>query len=285
MTKIFNSIVDLEIELKEVRGNCEIIAFVPTMGALHQGHLQLVKEAQKIADKVVMSIFVNPTQFNDKNDLDKYPKTLDADIKLVQTVGLDYLYVPDETEIYPPEKIVELELNLLHYDQVMEGAFRPGHFKGVCQVVKRLLDLVDPHILVMGQKDFQQYSIIQFMIDQLLLPIRLHVVNTKRDSRGLALSSRNMRLSESGRIKAATIFRTMKTIKSKIKLEGISFLESYGFNRLKRAGFEPEYVSIVDGSDLKNITSIHGTKYAVICVAAWLEKVRLIDNMVLFDER
>ncbi|HMP31026.1 MAG TPA: pantoate--beta-alanine ligase, partial [Saprospiraceae bacterium] len=135
MTKIFNSIVDLEIELKEVRGNCEIIAFVPTMGALHQGHLQLVKEAQKIADKVVMSIFVNPTQFNDKNDLDKYPKTLDADIKLVQTVGLDYLYVPDETEIYPPEKIVELELNLLHYDQVMEGAFRPGHFKGVCQVV------------------------------------------------------------------------------------------------------------------------------------------------------
>jgi pantoate--beta-alanine ligase len=275
----------LENRIFTDRKNGKIIAFVPTMGALHTGHLVLVKEAQKLANVVVMSIFVNPTQFNDKSDLAKYPRTIEEDTASVKKVGLNYLYLPDENEVYPKNLNTNLNFDLLHYDKVMEGKFRPGHFQGVCQVVKRLLDLVKPDFLVMGQKDFQQFTIIQYMIDQLQLPVELHVVKTKRDKRGLALSSRNARLTETGRVKASVIYRTMIKIKKLIYENDLNSLVSYAMKRLNKAGLQPEYVSIVNGHDLRDINEVNDSNYVVVCIAAWLEGVRLIDNLILIDRR
>jgi pantoate--beta-alanine ligase len=281
MLEIFNTSEKLSKKLIIAKEQGKVIGFVPTMGALHSGHLELIKEAQKIADIVVMSIFVNPTQFNDKNDLLKYPRTIEADTKLAQSVGLDFLYIPDVSEIYPDNVDTQLNLDLGLLDKVMEGEFRPGHFAGVCQVVKRLLDLVQCDILVMGQKDFQQFTIVQYMIDQLKLTVKLHVVKTKRDNNGLALSSRNARLTDEGRTKASTIYRTMNYIKKNIGLKPIQDLEQYGMKRLAKVGFNPEYVTIVNGYDLQKVTTATTTDYIVVCVAAWLEGVRLIDNLIL----
>ena len=281
MTKVFTTITALRAELDILRTNGKTIGFVPTMGALHEGHIELVKEAQIISDVVVMSIFVNPTQFNDPSDLAKYPRTIESDTTKVTAVGLDYLYIPDREEIYPPDLDTKLDLDLKHLDKVMEGAFRPGHFQGVCQVVKRLLDLVQPDILVMGQKDFQQFTIIQYMIDSLAINVKMKVVPTKRDKRGLALSSRNARLSDKGRVKASVIYRTMDYIKKNIDTMDFYALETYAVKRLAKAGFRPEYVSIVDGHDLKPVKHLSDSNYIVVCVAAWLEDVRLIDNLII----
>jgi pantoate--beta-alanine ligase len=284
MTITFNTISLLQNQLNKDRALGKKISFVPTMGALHEGHLLLVNEAQKVTDVTVMSIFVNPTQFNDKSDLEKYPRTIESDTEKVREIGLDYLYVPSEQEIYPPGLETSLQLDLQHLDKVMEGEFRPGHFQGVCQVVKRLLDLVQPDVLVMGQKDFQQFTIIQFMINQLHLKAKLIVVPTKRNKKGLALSSRNARLTPKGRVKASVIFRTMEAIKQKIKEKSISSLRDYGMKRLSKAGLNPEYVSIVNGNTLQPVSSINSQKYVVVCVAAWLEGVRLIDNLILIKD-
>ena len=284
MTSTFNTISLLQKQLENERKNGKKISFVPTMGALHEGHLMLVEEAKKVSDVTVMSIFVNPTQFNDKSDLAKYPRTIESDTEKVKSVGLDYLYVPTEQEIYPSDLDTSLQLDLGHLDKVMEGEFRPGHFQGVCQVVKRLLDLVQPDFLVMGQKDFQQFTIVQFMINQLHLKAKLLEIPTKRNSQGLALSSRNARLSSKGKTKASVIFRTMDTIKQKINDKTIDSLQEYGMRRLSKAGLEPEYVSIVNGNTLQPLSSLQNQDYVVVCVAAWLEGVRLIDNLILIKD-
>ena len=281
MTKICNTYIELQEQLLIHKEKGKKIGFVPTMGALHEGHLMLVEEAKKISDITVMSIFVNPTQFNDKSDLAKYPRTIEADTMKVKSVGLDYLYIPSEAEIYPPGLDTTLSLDLQHLDKVMEGEFRPGHFQGVCQVVKRLLDLVNPDFLVMGQKDFQQFTIVQFMIDRLNLNVKLVVIPTKRNRQGLALSSRNARLSDQGRKKASVIYRTMDQIKEGLYNKDIVSLENYGKKRLSKAGLQPEYVSIVNGHTLQPVSDVKSHAYLVVCVAAWLEGVRLIDNLIL----
>lgn len=281
MTQVFHSIEPLAQLLYEHISKGEDVAFVPTMGALHEGHALLMEEAKKHQPIVVASIFVNPTQFNDKKDLEKYPRTLEKDVVICNGAGLDYLYVPEVFEIYPPSLKTELDLDLEGLDKVMEGAFRPGHFDGVCQVVKRLLDLVRPTHLYMGQKDFQQFTIIDFMIKKLDIPVKLVVIPTSRQKSGLARSSRNARLSVKGRQKAATIYRTLKSIEEKKQELSVAELEAYGMKRLKKAGFEPEYVTISDGTSLQPLSVLEPGQYAVVCVAAWLEGVRLIDNLVL----
>ena len=194
---IFQKAADLRSHLKTIlRGRSSTIGFIPTMGALHEGHLALIRAAQANGCYTVCSIFVNPTQFNDPSDLEKYPRTPEKDAELLEKVGCDVIFMPEVEEIYPPGDIQDFELDFEGLDEVMEGVFRPGHFKGVAQVVKRLLDLVQPDGLYMGQKDFQQVAIVRHLIRVTRFPVELVVVPTVREHDGLAMSSRNIRLSD-----------------------------------------------------------------------------------------
>ena len=257
------------------------VGFVPTMGALHYGHLSLVERSREETDVTIVSIFVNPKQFNDPEDLRKYPRPIEADLKMLYEGGVDMVFLPEVEDIYPVGDHQTIDFDPGPAAETMEGKFRPGHFDGVCQVVKRLLDLVMPTHLYMGQKDFQQFTIIQYMLHQLKIPVELVVIETSREKSGLARSSRNTRLSPAGIKKASVIYRTMSAIKEKQNILSVPELENYGMKRLKRAGFEPEYVTISDSKTLKAVDKLDGKKSAVLCLAAWLEGVRLIDNILL----
>lgn len=260
------------------------VGFVPTMGALHEGHLTLAKRAKKENDFVIVSIFVNPTQFNDKKDLEKYPRTLESDLLLLETTGVDVVFFPEVSEVYPDGDDKGAEIDLGGLDTYMEGAFRPGHFKGVAQVVKRLLDIVTPDKLYMGQKDFQQFTIIHHMIQKLKISTELVVCPIIREPNGLAMSSRNERLSSATRSVAGIIYKTLKAAKRQSSTKTPEQISSYGMKKLNVAPFEPEYFIIVDGYKLTPIDDIHATKYAVACVAVWADGVRLIDNIILKKE-
>lgn len=257
------------------------IGFVPTMGALHEGHISLVKKARRQNSVVVVSVFVNPTQFNDKKDLEKYPRTLEADIKLLTPAGADIIFCPGVEEVYPDGQDKGADIDLGGLDKYMEGAFRPGHFKGMAQVVKRLLDIVTPDRLYMGQKDFQQFTIVAHMIRTLRINTLLVVCPIKREPNGLAMSSRNERLSAETRAKASIIFRVMKSVRRQQDSKPVHELEKYAMKRLAVSPFEPEYFTIVDGDTLEPVDDLSKVSYAVACVAVWADGVRLIDNIML----
>lgn len=258
------------------------IGFVPTMGALHSGHLALVKRCSKENDISVCSIFVNPTQFDNKKDLVKYPRTLDSDANLLRTIRTDYLFAPNVKEVYPSGTKKSVKVNLDGLDKKLEGAFRPGHFDGVVQVVHRLLDIVNPHNLYMGQKDFQQFTIIQKMIDKLKIKTELVVCDIERDFDGLALSSRNVRLTKSKRDWAALLYLNLLRAKSLMRKQAVKEIVELSLNSLsKPAGFKPEYFSIIDGHTLEEIESWNDSNYIVALTAVWAGEVRLIDNMIL----
>jgi pantoate--beta-alanine ligase len=261
------------------------IGFVPTMGALHNGHLYLIKKAKKENDITVVSIFVNPTQFNDKKDLEKYPRTLEKDQLMLMSVRTDILYAPEPDDVYPEGSNNNFSIDLGGLDTVMEGTHRPGHFNGVAQVVKRLLEIIQPDNLYMGQKDFQQFTIIQYMINTLNIPTKLRVCQIVREQNGLAMSSRNVRLSAKARENAKLIHNTLKAVKKKIKSHTASELAQYALKRLAKPPFEPEYFDIVDGNTLQPIENIDKHSYIVACTAVWIEGVRLIDNMILKQEK
>ena len=267
------------IEINKSKGAS--IGFVPTMGALHAGHLTLVRSASKENDVVVVSIFVNPTQFNDKKDLEKYPRTLELDISLLLRARADVVFTPASSEIYPEGDQKGNDIDLGGLDSYMEGAFRPGHFKGVAQVVKRLLDIVTPDRLYMGQKDFQQFTIISHMIRTLKIQTDLVVCRILREANGLAMSSRNERLTKETREKAGLIYKTLQSVKKYQNTKSVKELEDYGMKRLNIAPFIPEYFTICDGNTLKPIQNINDTSYAVACVAVWGDGIRLIDNIIL----
>ena len=272
------NLIDLVQRNKE---NGVSIGFVPTMGALHKGHLSLVRKAKKENDLVIVSIFVNPTQFNDKKDLEKYPRTLESDISLLLTARADVVFTPASSEIYPEGDQKGNDIDLGGLDSYMEGAFRPGHFKGVAQVVKRLLDIVTPDRLYMGQKDFQQFTIISHMIRTLKIQTDLVVCRILREANGLAMSSRNERLTKETREKAGLIYKTLQSVKKYQNTKSVKELEDYGMKRLNIAPFIPEYFTICDGNTLKPIQNINDTSYAVACVAVWGDGIRLIDNIIL----
>lgn len=257
------------------------VGFVPTMGALHKGHITLVKKSVKENDLTIVSIFINPTQFNDKKDLDKYPRTLEADLLKLIPTGVDVVFAPSVIEMYPDGDEKGSDIDLGGLDKNLEGAFRPGHFKGVAQVVKRLLDIVTPDKMYMGQKDFQQFTIIQYMIDSLKIKTKLVICPIIREPNGLAMSSRNERLSPLTREKAGIIYTTLKAIKKYQNTKTVTELEQYGKQKLTVAPFECEYFSIVDGHKLTTINDFSDTDYVVACVAVWADGVRLIDNIML----
>lgn len=255
------------------------IGFVPTMGALHNGHLSLVKECKKNSDITVVSIFVNPTQFNDLEDLKRYPRTLDKDTELLKTVDCDLVFAPTVDEIYPEPDTRKFDFGYL--ESVMEGARRPGHFNGVGQVVSRLFDIVRPDKAFFGMKDFQQVAIIKNIVKQLNYNIQIIPCPIVREENGLALSSRNTLLGEDYKKNAPHIYATLKKARNLASEMSVSDLKKWITDEINNNPYlETEYVEIVDDTTLKvteNWTE-KGTKVA--CVAVYAGKIRLIDNIV-----
>lgn len=278
---LFQRCADLQDWLKTVRGHNRKVGFVPTMGALHDGHLSLIRQSKAADSCTVCSIFVNPTQFNDTTDLEKYPRTPARDIELLAGTECDALFLPSVEEVYPIGTHDGIKVDLEGLDEVLEGAFRPGHFAGVVQVVHRLLGLVRPDRLYMGQKDYQQLTIIRQMIRQLNLPVELVMADIRRENDGLAMSSRNVRLSPEFRAIAPVIYQVLQNVQEQAGHRTVAESKSWALQQLTEAGLKPEYFEIIDGYNLRNIDSWAAADLVVACVAAWAGEIRLIDNVII----
>ena len=278
---IFKKVEDLQNYIAKERKKGLRVGFVPTMGALHHGHLSLIQQAKLGADICVCSIFVNPTQFNDLKDLEKYPRTTARDIHLLNGVSTEVLFIPPAEEVYPEGLDTTLSLDFSPLDKVLEGEFRPGHFQGMAQVVKRLLDIVRPDQLYMGQKDFQQFSIVQLMLDLLKLDVELVMCPIIREEDGLAMSSRNRRLLPEHRPRAVRLSQTLQAVKSKMDQQSPAELEQWAIQELTIPDFRPEYFRIVDGKTLAAIDNFAAPTHIVACTAVWVGDIRLIDNIIL----
>lgn len=278
---IFKTVNDLQRWCRAERRAGRSIGFAPTMGALHQGHLELIRMAKDRGDVPVASIFVNPTQFNDPKDLEKYPRMPEQDAALLSKAGCEALFMPPVLEVYPPGQDLTVRLDFGALDKVMEGVFRPGHFTGMATVVKRLLDIVQPDRLFMGQKDFQQLSIVRDMIRQLALPIELVMCPTLREPDGLAMSSRNLRLTPEYRAIAPIIYQTLLAAKAALPHTPVPIVEAEALERLTQAGLRPEYFEVVDANTLLPMQQFAGAAEIVACVAAFAGEIRLIDNEMM----
>lgn len=279
--KIFHTIAETREYLGKKRNEGMQIGFVPTMGALHRGHMSLLQQANLENELVVCSIFVNPIQFNKKEDLEKYPRTLDDDIVKLREVGCDVVFAPSVEEMYPEPALEKYDFG--HLDKVMEGAHRPGHFNGVAIVVKKLFDIVEPHKAYFGMKDYQQLRIIQTLVKKLELNIQIVPCPTQREKDGLAMSSRNVRLSRHERSIAPAISRVLLSLKDKVGILTPEEAEKWGVNQLNKFDeMDVEYLSIVGADDLLPVKNWNDKKSVIACTAVNLGKVRLIDNSILF---
>lgn len=278
---IFKTVQDLAAYLDRQRSAGKTIAFIPTMGALHKGHLSLIGAAQQEQALTVCSIFVNPTQFNNASDLEKYPRTTEQDIALLTGAGCDVLFLPDEHEVYPDGKAIREPYDLGYLETVLEGAFRPGHFQGVAQVVERLLLIVKPDRLYLGQKDFQQVAVLRRLIELRGLPVQLVSVPTTREPDGLAMSSRNRRLTETQRSLAGLIYQCLVSIQSKKELQSFAVVKKECWELLVHKGFRPEYIELADAGTLELMSEYDASKRTVALIAAFIGDIRLIDNLIL----
>ena len=275
--KIISKVAELREVVALIHKEGKTIGLVPTMGALHAGHKSLVDRARKECDFVVVSVFVNPTQFNNQNDLKTYPRTVEADCALLEDAGVDVAFVPSVEEVYPEKDTRVFDLGPVA--EVMEGAMRPGHFNGVCQVVSKLFDFVNPDKAYFGEKDFQQIAVIRKMVELLNLKLEIVACPIKREADGLALSSRNVRLTPEQRAAAPQIHEILAE-NAELPAEGITDVEALKdmvvteLNAID--GMEVEYYEIVDPVTLQPATNISG---AVGCVTVWMGDVRLIDNI------
>lgn len=280
---LFKRVIDLRNHLDTQRKNGNAIGFVPTMGALHSGHLSLVKNAKTDNGVTVCSIFVNPAQFNDQADYEKYPVTIDRDIEMLEPAGCDVLFLPSVNEIYPDGVTTGEEYNLGFLETLLDGKYRPGHFQGVCKVVHRLLSIVMPDNLYLGQKDYQQCMVITRLVELLHLSekINIHICPTLREADGLAMSSRNMRLNEKERATAVTIYQCLEKIKQQLHPGDLEKLKREAVEKLMQEGFKPDYAEIADAGSLHPVQEWDGQQQLVALIAAYLNEVRLIDNMLL----
>lgn len=256
------------------------IGFVPTMGALHEGHIALVQGAARENDFVVVSIFVNPIQFNNQEDLKRYPRNIAGDKQMLEDMDCDLLFHPGVKEMYPEEVSVEYDFGEL--DKVLEGKFRPGHFKGVAVVVKRLFDIVEPDNAYFGEKDYQQLQIVRELVRKEDIPVNIRAYPTLREADGLAMSSRNKNLSEEERKIASVLYNTLSKAKSMAFRRPVDEIKEWANKQINNyQAFDVEYFEIVDGETLKSVQNLEaGNKY-VFLVAAHLGKVRLIDNVII----
>lgn len=281
MMRIFKKTFDIKEYLLQNKKIGVSIGFVPTMGALHQGHISLLEAAKKNCSLVVSSIFVNPTQFNDKADFDNYPVTIESDIDKLERAGCDVLFLPTVTEMYPHGETLNGKYNLGYLETVLEGKYRPGHFQGVCQVVHRLLNIIPANNLYLGQKDYQQCMVIKKMLQLTKINTNVIICPTLREDDGLAMSSRNMRLNETERKKSVAIFEALSFIKKNIVPGDINSLKKQVFLSLVEKGFKPDYVEIASSDNLSIIDVWDGKIKLVALIAAFNGKIRLIDNLLL----
>lgn len=269
------------VDAQQEKGNS--IAFVPTMGALHAGHISLLEIAKKNNPITVSSIFVNPTQFNDPKDYEKYPITVEKDIAMLEAAGCDVLFLPSVKEMYPSGQKATQHYDLGYLETVLEGTFRPGHFQGVCMVVHRLLEIVQPDNLYLGQKDYQQCMVIAKLVE-LIHPdrsIKVNICPTLREANGLAMSSRNLRLSEKERTTATAIYKSLNILKENLQPGMLFSLKQKAQSVLEEAGFRIDYVEIADAGNLSLVNEYDGKQKLVALIAAFMNEVRLIDNMLL----
>jgi pantoate--beta-alanine ligase len=279
---VFQYIKDIKNYLSLLRLQHKKIGFVPTMGALHEGHLSIIRMSKHDNDVTVCSIFVNPTQFNNPEDFQKYPITTATDIDKLEFEKCDVLFLPAVKEMYPDGQQSDLSFDVGFFDNVMEGLYRPGHFKGVAQVVKRLIDIVEPDVLYLGQKDYQQYKVVEKLIHDLNLAVELRMAPTIREADGLAMSSRNLRLSQTGRMHAAKIYQILTKAALQLPSVPISIIKQESLQALRAIpGCVPEYFEIADAGTLQVTHSFKPGQLLLISTAAWLDGVRLIDNVVV----
>ncbi len=278
---IARTIREVALFTSNIRKQGMTIGFVPTMGALHKGHIVLVEQSRRENDFTVCSIFVNPIQFNNSDDLSKYPRTEEADLELLLRTQCDLVFIPTVSEMYPVPVVEVFDFGNL--DKVMEGAFRPGHFNGVAVVVKKLLEIVAPHRAYFGEKDFQQLTIIKTLVRMLKLPVRIVGCPTVRESTGLAMSSRNVRLDDKNRMNAAIINKTLLAATEKVSDLTPQELTEWVVTQLNKCeGMEVEYFCLVDSDTLQEVAEWVPGREVRGCVAVYLGGVRLIDNMLFF---
>lgn len=278
--QVFKHIHELrsQISVQKVRG--KKVGLVPTMGALHRGHLELVSAARRENDVVVTSIFVNPTQFNNPEDLKKYPRTLETDLQLLEAENCDFVFVPDENEIYPEEPLTKIQFGYLN--SIMEGAHRPGHFDGVGLVVSKLFNIVQPDRAYFGKKDLQQLTIIKKMVRDLNFDIEIIPYPIVREKDGLAMSSRNARLNDEERKEAPAIYRNLELISERLSKQETSVeaaKKSFVEEVDRHSTLSTEYIEVVDTETLRPVENLVEGNNVSICVAVFAGNIRLIDNV------
>ena len=256
------------------------IGFAPTMGALHEGHISLIKKSKSENNLTICSIYVNPTQFSNKIDFQKYPVTIESDINKLEKAGCDILFLPSTNEMYLNRELNK-KIELGQLENILEGKYRPGHFQGVCVIVDKLLKAIIPTTLYLGKKDYQQCMVINKMIIDNKYKVRLELCDTVRELDGLAMSSRNLRLNKRERMVAVNIIETLRIIKKNIKPGNLEEIKINAKNYLTKNGYKVDYTEIADAETLEIVSNWDGKKKLVALVAAYLNEVRLIDNIIL----
>ena len=281
--KIFFTIRDIRDFLLKEQTDEKTVGFVPTMGALHEGHISLINRSKEENNLTVCSIFINPLQFNNKIDLEKYPRNVEEDLKILDKAGCDVVFIPEEEEMYPGSEQEALEFNFGMIDRVLEGKYRPGHFKGVAIVVKKLFDIVHPQKAYFGKKDYQQLLIIRYMVSNLQLPVEIIACEIIREKDGLAMSSRNMRLTIGERQLAPLIFEILCKVKEKAGEMPLTEIKKWAIKKIEEhSSFKVEYFEISDQNTLLPLKTWKEKKNGIILTAVYLGDIRLIDNLELF---
>ena len=279
--EIFKKIASLKVYLEEIRRSGKTIGLVPTMGALHNGHIALINASKAQNSYTICSIYVNPMQFNNPADLQKYPRSLEQDMKLLEEAGCDALFYPDNEDMYEGKSVLKFDFGDL--DKVMEGKFRPGHFSGVALVVSKLFNIVNPDNAYFGQKDWQQFAVIQQVVIELKFALTLHNIPTLRETDGLAMSSRNLRLNGMQRQQATIFYNALRLAKEKLKKgEEIAGVKRSVREMMEKAdGVKLEYFEVAESKSLNLLEVVDGVETPILCIAGYVGEVRLIDNMFL----
>ncbi len=278
---LFKHSKDLRSYLKKIKRNDLRVGFVPTMGALHQGHISLIDKSKSETDITVCSIYVNPVQFNNPEDFKNYPVTIEADILMLEKSRCDILFIPGGKEIYPDEDSKKKHFEIGYLETILEGKYRPGHFQGVCVVMEKLLNIVEPTHLFLGQKDFQQSLIIKKLVDLLKKDLEIIIVPTLREESGLAMSSRNLRLTHAEKNIAAELYKALVQIQKDLAPGKIPVLKKEAISNLEDLGFKIDYLEIANTGNLKIVKDFTSGKDLIILIAAFLNNIRLIDNLLV----
>lgn len=278
---LFKHSEDLQAHLIKIKRNDLRIGFVPTMGALHSGHISLIEKSKNETDITVSSIYVNPVQFNNPEDYKNYPVKIEADIMMLEKSGCDILFLPGEKEIYPDENAKNKHFDIGYLETILEGKYRPGHFQGVCMVVEKLLNIVEPTHLFLGQKDFQQSLVIKKLAGLMRKNLEIIIAPTLRESNGLAMSSRNLRLTDEEKNIAAQLYKSLVQIKKELAPGEIQTLKNKAISKLEDCGFKIDYLEIATTENLEIIENFTSPNGLIILVAAYLNNVRLIDNLMV----